>query len=360
MAVLPITPQNTTNIRKTKEMARVRCTCGVLLSLPQGVSTARCPRCYATIVCPSNDGYYLPEANQYNNGYYHHQPLRPLPQLSPISVHGKKRAVLIGISYQGQPNRVKGSVNDVRFMTHFLVNWLGFPNESLLALTEEERNPYLVPTKQNIRMAFRWLMEGCQSGDSLVFFYSGLGSQVPDFDGDEADGFDESLCPVDYHTEGKILDDEINATIVRPLPYGAKLHAIIDTCRSGTFLDLPFMCMMNNRQGNYIWDDHRTSTAYKGTSGGTAICFSACDDNQTSLDTTAFASDVVTGALTYSFIEAVQNERGLTYGRLLHSLRTNIRETQKRLNGPNAPSTPQVPQLSSSEKFDIYSKPFTI
>lgn len=94
-------------------------------------------------------------------------------------------------------------------------------------------------------MAFRWLMEGCQSGDSLVFFYSGHGSQVPDFDGEEADGFDESLCPVDYHTEGKILDDEINATIVRPLPYGAKLHAIIDTCRSGTFLDLPFMCKMN-------------------------------------------------------------------------------------------------------------------
>lgn len=116
-------------------MARVRCTCGVLLSLPQGVSTARCPRCYATIVCPSDDGYYLPAANQYNNGYYHHQPPRPLPQLSPISMHGKKRAVLIGISYQGQPNSVKGSVNDVRFMTHFLVNRLGFPNESLLVLT---------------------------------------------------------------------------------------------------------------------------------------------------------------------------------------------------------------------------------
>lgn len=50
----------------------------------------------------------------------------------------------------------------------------------------------------------------------------------------------------------------------------------------------------------------------------------------------------MTGALTYSFIEAVQNECGLTYGRLLHSIRSKIRETQKRQNGPNAPSTPQV------------------
>lgn len=208
-------------------------------------------------------------------------------------------------------------------------------------------------------MALRWLMEGSQSGDSLVFFYSGHGSQVPDFDGEEVDGFDESLCPVDYHTEGKILDDEINATIVRPLPYGAKLHAIIDTCRSGTFLDLPLVCKMN-KQGNYVWEYHQISTAYKGTSGGTAFCFSACDDNETALDTTAFTSEGVTGALTSSFIKAVQSERSLTYGRLLHSIRTNIYEVQKRQHGPNAPDTTQVPQLSSTEVFDVNSKLFAI
>jgi len=62
---------------------------------------------------------------------------------------------------------------------------------------------------------------------------------------DEVDGYDEAICPVDYEHEGKIVDDEINATIVRPLPRGAKLHALVDTCFSGTVLDLPFMCRMN-------------------------------------------------------------------------------------------------------------------
>ena len=88
-------------------------------------------------------------------------------------------------------------------------------------------------------------MQGCQAGDSLVFHYSGHGSQQRNYTGDEVDGFDETLCPLDFETQGMIVDDEINATLVRPLPRGAKLHAIIDACHSGTMLDLPFLCRMD-------------------------------------------------------------------------------------------------------------------
>ncbi|KAK2982329.1 hypothetical protein RJ640_009026 [Escallonia rubra] len=108
-----------------------------------------------------------------------------------------------------------------------------------------EDDPLRIPTKYNMQRAMNWLVQGCQSGDSLVFYYTGHGLRVPDFDGDERDGYDEALCPVDYMTAGKILDDEINARIVRPLPHGAKLHAIIETCHSGTVLDLQFLCRMN-------------------------------------------------------------------------------------------------------------------
>lgn len=110
---------------------------------------------------------------------------------------------------------------------------------------EEESDPCLIPTKHNIRMALHWLVQGCQSGDSLVFHYSGHGSQRLDFNMDEVDWYDEMLWPVDHQTAGKISDDDINATIVRPLPQGTKLHAIIDACHSGTILDLPFVCRMN-------------------------------------------------------------------------------------------------------------------
>lgn len=77
-----------------------------------------------------------------------------------------------------------------------------------------------------------------------MFHFSGHGSQQRNYTGDEVDGYDETLCPMDFETQGMILDDEINATIVRPLPHRVKLHAIIDACHSGTVLDLPFLCRM--------------------------------------------------------------------------------------------------------------------
>ncbi|XP_027339428.1 metacaspase-1-like [Abrus precatorius] len=289
------------------------------------------------------------------------------PPLNPPSPYGNKRAVLIGINYGNRVNRLKGSVNDVHCMKYFLVHNLGFPTDSIRMLTDdpEEKNSLSIPTKHNMRMAMRWLVEGCRSGDSLVFHFSGHGSKVVDTNMDEVDGYDEAICPVDYEHEGKILDDEINATIVRPLPRGAKLHALVDTCFSGTFLDLPFMCRMN-RKGYYGWEDHRHPRAgYKGTRGGLALCISACDDDGNAADTSAFSGvEQSVGALTYSFIQAMQDEPNLTYGRLLNSMRSIIRGAKEGTFGLNHQELTldtrqqyaHESQLSSSEKFDIYSK----
>ncbi|CAA0807335.1 Metacaspase-1 [Striga hermonthica] len=296
---------------------------------------------------------------------------RILPSLVPGSVHGRKRAVLCGVSYYGQRCRLNGTVNDVKCMQFFLNQRAGFPSESILVLTEESLDPSLIPTKNNIRKALQWLVQGCQAGDSLVFHYSGHGSQMEDFNGDEVDGYDEMIWPVDHQTEGKIIDDEINATIVKPLPRGAKLHAVVDACHSGTVLDLPFVCRMN-RDGLYMWEDHgRISSIYKGTSGGLAVSITACDDHEISWDTTALSGDAPTGAMTYSFIQAAQNEPGLTYGRLINTMRRAIRESEMGYfpnGGPVRsflkralkPKNPQEPQLSSSEKFEVYSKAFCL
>lgn len=110
---------------------------------------------------------------------------------------------------------------------------------------EEESDPTRTPTRHNITMALKWLTKASQSGDSLVFYYAGHGSHVPDVNGDEKDGLDEALCPVDYSVSGKILDDEINRILVAPLPHGVTLHGIMDTCYSGTLLDLPFLCRVD-------------------------------------------------------------------------------------------------------------------
>jgi hypothetical protein len=83
---------------------------------------------------------------------------------------------------------------------------------------------------------------------------------------------------------GVILDDEVNATIVRPLGPGVKLHAIIDTCHHPR--PLPYLCRIS-RTGYWQWENHsRPSGEPKGINGGLAISISGCGDSQTSQDTT--------------------------------------------------------------------------
>ncbi|CAN1302933.1 AMC1 [Linum perenne] len=258
---------------------------------------------------------------------------------------GRKKALLCGVSYKDKSYRIKGSINDVNCMRYFLIHKFGYPADSILTLTEEEGNPKRIPTKENIRRGLKWLVEGCKAGDSLVFYFSGHGTQQRDYDMDELDGFDETLCPLDFETEGMIIDDEINSTIVTPLPSGTILHAIIDSCHSGTVLDLPFVCSFNR----------------------------ACNDHQTSADTNVMAGNVSTGALTYSLIQAVQNEpAGISYGRLLNSMRLAIRAARSqglRLSGPIASlvnialfssEMTQEPQLTCSQQFDVYARKFSL
>ena len=47
-------------------------------------------------------------------------------------------------------------------------------------------------------VASRWLVKDAKSGDCLFMHYSGHGGSMKDDNGDEADGMDETMVPVDY------------------------------------------------------------------------------------------------------------------------------------------------------------------
>nr|GMC61854.1 metacaspase-1-like [Ipomoea batatas] len=341
--------------------------CRTPLQLPPGARTIRCAICSA--VTRVADPLAAPPPPP-----PHHHYSAPPPPFSPGpssgQPHSRKRAVIVGISYRNSRHELKGCLNDAKCMRFLLVNRFKFPPDSILMLTEEETDPYRIPTKHNIRMAMHWLVVGCQPGDSLVFHYSGHGSQQRNYNGDEVDGYDETLCPLDFETQGMIVDDEINATLVRPIPRGAKLHAIIDACHSGTMLDLPFLCRMD-RSGRYMWEDHRPrSGAWKGSSGGEVISFSGCDDDQTSADTDSLSQVTSTGAMTYSFIQAIEHGQGTTYGSILNAMRASIRSSDNGLGGSAGSLVTslltmlvtggsggigmrQEPQLTANEQFDV-------
>jgi uncharacterized protein YbjT (DUF2867 family) len=55
------------------------------------------------------------------------------------------------------------------------------------------------------------------------------------------DGYDETLVPLDYATEGQIRDDDLLKSLVCAMPKGVTMTCLFDCCHSGTVLDLPYV-----------------------------------------------------------------------------------------------------------------------
>jgi len=63
---------------------------------------------------------------------------------------------------------------------------------------------------------------------------------LKDDDGDEEDGYDETLIPLDYEQAGQIRDDDLLKDVVLKFSRGVFITSIMDCCHSGTVLDLPY------------------------------------------------------------------------------------------------------------------------
>jgi hypothetical protein len=106
-------------------------------------------------------------------------------------------------------------------------------------LVDDARNPRQIPTRANMIAAMQWLVAGAKPNDSLFFHYSGHGGQTKDLDGDEDDGNDEVIYPLDFKTAGHIVDDDLHTLLVKPLPAGCRLTAIFDSCHSARYVLSP-------------------------------------------------------------------------------------------------------------------------
>lgn len=68
-----------------------------------------------------------------------------------------------------------------------------------------------------------------KAGDIFILGYSGHGGQIPDLNGDEEDGLDETICLYD----GQLIDDELNAQFAKFIE-GVRVLVFSDSCHSGT------------------------------------------------------------------------------------------------------------------------------
>eukprot|EP00980_Cylindrotheca_fusiformis_P010348 scaffold2299_cov131-Cylindrotheca_fusiformis.AAC.35 len=160
-----------------------------------------------------------------------------VPQVS-IQMRKARRAVLIGINYVGQKGQLSGCHNDVENIKRYLIKEQGFQEKDMLILMDDGQHH--APTRQNIINAFTRITQYSEPNDVVFVHYSGHGGRVRDTSGDEADGFDETLIPVDFKTTGQIVDDDVFKILVKPMKRDVHVTVLMDCCHSGTALDLPY------------------------------------------------------------------------------------------------------------------------
>lgn len=152
--------------------------------------------------------------------------------------YGTRRAVMIGINYVGQDGELSGCHNDVRNMIEYLKNEQGFSEHNMTVLMDDGYHQN--PSYHNIMNAYRQVVRESLPGDTVFLHYSGHGGRVRDVNGDEDDGFDETLIPVDFQRAGQIIDDDLRDQLVKAMPKGVLVTSLMDCCHSGTVLDLPY------------------------------------------------------------------------------------------------------------------------
>lgn len=158
------------------------------------------------------------------------------------------RALLIGINdyYTVHPDPppncpgdcvyvgpLNGAVADTAAMKALLVDKMGYAEQDIRIITDHEATGDRI--LQEVR---EWLVAGTRPGERAFFQYSGHGIQVPDDSGDEADGWDEAIVPIDVTVDQQgnvsrlLRDDQLESAFAGL--EGRLFTALFDSCHSGT------------------------------------------------------------------------------------------------------------------------------
>lgn len=154
-----------------------------------------------------------------------------------------KRALLVGISnypvYQKYNNaswHIIHGTNDMEIITPVLTKQ-GFKIKKL-------QNKQA--TANNIRNSLKQLCKSTKKGDVIYIHFSCHGQPVEDLNGDESDGWDESIVPYDamrafipdvYEGKNHILDDELNkyiSTLREKAGKSGFVWVVLDACHTGS------------------------------------------------------------------------------------------------------------------------------
>lgn len=288
---------------------------------------------------------------------------------SPQAVGAPKFALLVGVNeYRAgsEISNLSGTHNDVALMKSLLaergfVEELRSPKPPATAPCGEQTATSAVKTlcsaqatKQAILDAFdSHLIKNAEKywtakkntpdkGPTVVFYYSGHGSYIPDgmpIEGekeselvkDEADGRDETLVPHDSDKKGSrdIRDDSFDERVRKLAKYTSNIIFISDSCHSGTItrgagkkgVEREFPTTSGTRgNDSRATDNISFDSSYVTISGSLPTEFSFED----LLPDPVTKREQQNGLLTYHFVHQLRQNPGATYRDIIRLVRTAV------------------------------------
>lgn len=164
------------------------------------------------------------------------------------------RVLLTAINaYKESP--LRGCVNDVLGLREVLAQQHGVEDDQVRMLIDGQA------TRAAITEGLRWLAEPDADGSEPVrlFHFSGHGTFVADTTGDEPDGRDECIVPVDYAMTGAMSDDTLRE-LYGSFSKHTHLLLVMDCCHSGSVQrgatrDIRFRFLPNSYEEEVRIDD---------------------------------------------------------------------------------------------------------
>ncbi|KAK0219414.1 caspase domain-containing protein [Armillaria nabsnona] len=164
------------------------------------------------------------------------------PSETAIGASPQRKALIIAIGKTSSPGlaELRCPHRDARNIGEMLVDVYGYKAENVVTLLDsndsDSRRNSKQPTRKNLISHMKAFAHDAQPGDRFFFYFSGHSTQQQNESGTEEDGQDECLVT---RSGSCIRDNDLRKYLVEPLPAGCQLTAVLDTCHSGSLLDLP-------------------------------------------------------------------------------------------------------------------------
>lgn len=273
------------------------------------------------------------------------------------------KALLVGINkYNKSHLNLNGCINDLWDFYILLNGVYGIKENDIYTLTDE------MATFENISKCIYKVLRLANKNETVIIYYSGHGTQVPDLDGDELDGLDEVLCPHDFNWKKTFTDDILSSLIITNAKENSNIYLVFDCCHSGTLIrdiegspenDLiiqgriesestillppinnkqykrekyippPIDAYIARRKSN-IKNKSITIAKKESNEKNIKICtLSAAQDNQTAKELYLHAANKTRGAFTYSLTSMIREQgKNITIGKEIeHRINKKIKES---------------------------------